>query len=393
MDDVKKIFTKLLIIIFVIFMPSLIFCQIRPTLQDKIEGLLIGSAIGDAAGGPLEFVKPPLRSFWTTTENIITDKGIAALADSFKLRSYPKNAEPFAQWEPFASAGTITDDTRFKIILFNTLKTYHCKLNRENFAKEVLNFGNRIPEKYKPLFDKWIIEIAYATRWVLGERENAYPPQRIWGGIPTMAGQMPFLPVAALYADNARNAYLKTWELDYLDTGFAKDMTAALIAGIVGALQQNSDWSVVEEYMLETDPYNFNHVLYVTRRLSEWLALAHKFVNRADGNIAALFRILESELRAKTWWEAWVPIVVVFSCAEIVKYDPLASMQLMIEFGHDTDSYAQVMGAIIGAIYGKQVFPVEMRNTVNRQMKEQFGQNVNDWLKIIEKFKKINSFE
>jgi len=65
----------------------------------------------------------------------------------------------------------------------------------------------------------------------------------------------------------------------------------------------------------------------------------------------------------------------------------------MIEFGHDTDSYAQVMGAIIGAIYGKQVFPVEMRNTVNRQMKEQFGQNVNDWLKIIEAFKKINSFE
>jgi hypothetical protein len=210
MDDVKKIFSKLIIIFFVIFMPFLIFCQIRPTLQDKIEGLLIGSAIGDAAGGPLEFVKPPLRSYWTTTKKTITGKGIAALADSFKLRSYPKNAEPFAQWEPSAAAGTITDDTRFKIILFNTLKNYHGKLDRENFAEEVLNFGNRIPGKYKPWFDKWIIEIAYATRWVLGERENAYPPQRIWGGIPTMAGQMPFLPVAALYPHNARNAYLKT---------------------------------------------------------------------------------------------------------------------------------------------------------------------------------------
>jgi ADP-ribosylglycohydrolase len=163
-------------------------------------------------------------------------------------------------------------------------------------------------------------------------------------------------------------------------------MTAALVAGMVGALQQNSDWSVVEKYMRETDPYNFNHILYVPRRLNEWLAMSHEFVKRADGNITALFRILESELQAKTWWEAWVPIVVVFSCAEIVKYDPLASIQLMIEFGHDTDSYAQLMGAIIGAIYGKQVFPVEMQNTVNKQMKKQFGQDINDWLKTIKTF-------
>ena len=101
---------------------------------------------------------------------------------------------------------------------------------------------------------------------------------------------------------------------------------------------------------------------------------------------AKLFKILENELQTKTWWEAWVPVVVVFSIAEIIQYHPLASMQLILEFGHDTDSYAEVMGAFMGAIHWKEIFPKEMRDTVNKRMKEQFGQNVNDWMELIKKY-------
>lgn len=355
-------------------------------LMDKIEGLLIGSAIGDAAGGPLEFVYPPLRSKWTTADRVVSKEAISALADSFKLRPYPKAAEPFAQWESYAPAGTITDDTRFKMILFNTLKYHYGRLNRQNFAREVLNFRQRLPEKYQPWFDQWIPEIAYATRWALGERKKAYPPERIWGGIPTMEGQMPFLPIAALYPVNARAAYLKAWELGYFDNGIAKDINSALVAGLVGALQPEADWMTVERYMRETDPYNFNNVLYVPRRMSEWLGLAHGFVKSADGHINRLFDIMERGLQTKTWWEAWVPVVVVFACAEIVDYQPLAAMQLIIEFGHDTDSYAQVMGALMGAIHGKDVFPEDMRRTVNQRLKEQFGQNTDDWMELVGKY-------
>ena len=50
-----------------------------PTLESKMEGMLIGSAIGDAAGGPIEFVNPPLRSFWSTTDKKITKEGIKEL--------------------------------------------------------------------------------------------------------------------------------------------------------------------------------------------------------------------------------------------------------------------------------------------------------------------------
>ncbi len=352
--------------------------------ESKIEGLLIGSAIGDAAGGPVEFVNPPLRSQWTTTEEAVSEKALLELGALFELKSYPKEAEPFAQWEAYAPPGTITDDTRFKIIFFNTLKNYPGELTQQNFAQSVMDFRGELPKKYQDNYDEWIPEIEYATRWALGERENAYPVERIWGGIPTMEGQMPFLPVAAMHPEDPEWCYRKTYELGYFDIGVAKDINSALVAGLARALQADGSWENMEEAMRSVDPYRYNHTLYVNRELTKWLDLAHSFAERANGNIASLFTILENELQTTYWWEAWVPIVVVFAVAEIADYHALASMQIIMEFGHDTDSYAQVLGAILGAIHGKEVFPNEMRSTVNKQMKKQFGQDIGTWMKLIE---------
>lgn len=357
-----------------------------PSKSSKIEGLLIGSAIGDAAGGPVEFVNPPIRSFWCITNKKITEKGIVELGNLFNLREYPKDAEPFAQWESYGPEGTITDDTRFKLIFFNTLKEYDGVLTMKNFAQSVLDFRNTLPEKYRDNYDEWIPEIAYATNWALGKRENAYPVERIWGGVPTMEGQMPFLPIAALNPDNPEWCYLKSYELGYFDIGIAKDINSALVAGLARTLQADGDWQNFETAMRTVDPYNYNNVLYVNRQLIKWLDLSHELVREADGNIAKLFTLLEENLETVYWWETWVPIVVVLACAEIVDYHPLASMQLMMEFGHDTDSYAQVMGAVIGAIHGKDVWPEKISRTVNNRMKEQFDQNVDDWMKLIRKY-------
>lgn len=359
-----------------------------PSLTDKIEGLLIGSAIGDAAGGPVEFVDPPERSVWSTRAEPVDEEAIRELGKLFRLRNYSKGVEPFAQWEAFGPAGTVTDDTRFKLIFFNALRQHGAELGQVEFARAVLDFRNTLSPAYQKHYDTWIPEIEYATRWAIGERDGvALPVDRIWGGIPTMEGQMPFLPIAALNPENPDWCYRKCYELGYFDIGVAKDINSALVAGLAAALQEGSDWSAAERAMREVDPYRYNETLYVRRELTYWLDVSHELVKRSEGNIARLFDLLESESKAYYWWEAWVPIVVVFSCAEIVDYDPMASMQLMMEFGHDTDSYAQVMGGIMGAIHGKDVFPKEMRETVNARMKEQFGQNVDDWMALVRKFR------
>ena len=237
-----KIYTIMLMLIL-----SSVWIQAQdhgPGLEDKIEGMFIGSAIGDAAGGPVEFVKPPLRSQWTTTDRPITQEAKEGLAELFLLKAYPKEAEPFAQWEAFGPAGTITDDTRFKMIFFSTLKNYPGELTREPFARSVLEFRKELPEKYRDKYDQWIPEIEYATRWTL-------------------------------------------------------------VAGLARALQADGSWENMEAAMREVDPFGYNKTLYVNRELSRWLDVVHSVAQRADGNIATLYTILEKELQATYWWEAW----------------------------------------------------------------------------------------
>lgn len=357
----------------------------QPTLEDKIEGMLIGSVIGDAAGGPTEFATPE-RSYWSTTDQKITAKGLEELASLFRLRDYPRPAEPFGVWDNQPPAGTITDDSRLKIILFNALKESDGNLTDKALARATLDFGNHIQNKYKAINKEWMQEIGYASRWVLGERENAYPTERIWGGVPTVMGSMALLPIAGLYPNQPESAYLKAYEVGYFDNGSAKDINSAIVAGLSRALAADGNWKNVEEAMRAVDPYGYNKTTYVSRATTQWLDLAHGIVERADGNLATLFTLLESDLKTIYWWEAWVPLVVVFSVAEFTDYHPLASMQILIEFGHDTDSYMQVMGAYLGAIHGKDIFPKEMRDTVNEQMKLQFDTSVPKWMDLIERF-------
>lgn len=351
-------------------------------LSSRVEGLFVGSLIGDAAGGPLEF-EPPERSMWTATDVVLTAEAVADLAARFALRAYARAPHPYAHWSSNAPAGSITDDSRFKIIFFDHLEASG-GIDREGFAAALLRHYADSTGKHGAMRRAWLEEFAYAARWVLGERDprRALPPERAWGGIPTMAGQMPFLPVAALHPGDPAAAYRQFWAVDFLDNGIGRDLNAALVAGLAAALEPGADWRSVENAMRATDPYGFGDIEWVPRRLDAWLDFAHDAVRRADGRPLRLFDILESELGATTWWEAWVPMTVVFACAEIARYDPLATMQLILEFGHDTDSYMQVAGAFFGALHGREVYPADMRATVERRLYEDHGESVGRWLRL-----------
>lgn len=358
----------------------------QPSLDDRIEGLLIGALIGDAAGGPDEFQAPD-RSVWTRTDVTLNAEGRAALAARFRLKPYTRrpNPESYGQWLANAPAGTVTDDSRFKIMFFESLKTSG-KPSREAFAEALLAWHADTTSVYGDLPRQWLDEFAYAARWELGERDLriARPPERQWGGIPTMAGQMPFLPIAALTPGQPAKAYSITWEMDFLDNGIGRDLNAALVAGLAAALSPNASWSSVEAAMRTTDPFGFGEIDWVSRRMSRWLDKAADIAARSENRPARLYQLLEEELDAETWWEAWVPMTVVFAAVRVASYDPLATMQLIMEFGHDTDSYMQVAGALFGALHGAEVFPAAMRRTVASRLMADYNVAVSDWMQVLQ---------
>ncbi|MBL9126522.1 MAG: ADP-ribosylglycohydrolase family protein, partial [Verrucomicrobiales bacterium] len=221
----------------------------------RIQGLLVGTAIGDALGGPIEFQDPaairrlPNPPATWRDEDVFDGGARAAARGRLTLRRYddlrPK-PESYAHWNTNAPPGTITDDTRHKLILLHALhrsdREGSWPLDVSAYAKAHLDW-DASPfvagrKDYAALASDWLEEWRFAARWILGERriDRARPPERMWQGLPTCCGQMSLLPLAALYPGEPERAYRAAYHLAFFDNGFGKDLNASLVAGLAAAL-------------------------------------------------------------------------------------------------------------------------------------------------------------
>ena len=363
-------------------------------VDSRVQGLLLGSLIGDAAGGPVEFAE----TAWERDDLLNKPRSantLEALGKRFRLRDYPMKAAPYAQWIDYAPAGTITDDSRHKLILLESIET-HGEISRLAYLKTVIDYYRAENRPELNWRRQWLDEYMTRFRWIAKEElpemaigGKAYPPQRVWGGVPTMAGQMPLLVIAGVYPGNPEQAYLTAWELNILDTGYAMDFTSALVAGLAQALvDENEHWDQIIEAMRETDPYGFAEVPWLERRFDRWLNRAMEIGKAKHASTIVFFENLERSMEAETWWEAHVPMVITFAILEYAGYDPLASMELALAFGHDTDSTAQLMGAFLGAKLGLGVFPKALTEPVETQLQLQYQENLDHFVERLSKHRK-----
>lgn len=388
-------------------------------LRDRIEGLLLGSFIGDALGGPVEFQDPAsvsrlpyLTKSWGDAD-VLDEAARAATARRVQLRTYrhlrPK-PEPYAHWTVNAAPGTVTDDSRHKLILLDALaraeSTGAWPFDVRALATAYVAWPKREAVQSRPgyaeLSEAWLEEWLYATRWVLGERDpsKSLPRERLWNGLPTCCGQMVLPPLAAVFAGRPEEAYRAAYHLAYFDNGWGKDLNAALVAGLATALvtpvakgARSERWEPILTALRETDPYHYGKIPWTQRSVDRWLDVALRLAREAEKRPARLFAALEREFRQTIKWEAQVPFVVTFAVLALAEYDPLAALQLSIEWGHDTDSYAQLVGAFVGAVHGADVFDAELRETVRRRLRLDYGADVDGYVELLERLRRRNRSE
>jgi ADP-ribosylglycohydrolase len=360
----------------------------------RIHGLMIGSAVGDALGGPIEFQEaakvkllptPPKQ--WQESE-IFDAPARQAAAARLTLRSYRElrpAPESYGQWPQNAEPGTVTDDTRHKLVLLLALHTAADRnrpLDARGLAQAYLDWpatpAVTAHPGFAPLAADALEEYSFSARWVVGERNPAVarPPERLWNGIPTCCGQMGLLPLAALFPGQPEEAYRAAYHLAFFDNGYAKDMNAALVAALSVALVTPVDpasprpaWQTVLAALRSADPYGHAKIRWSIRQVDRWLDLAHQWSQEAQGRPARFFATLEKEFAYNSKWEAQVPFVVVFGCLALAEYEPLPALQLCLEWGWDTDSYAQLLGAFIGALYGPEIFAAAWREAVENRLR------------------------
>ncbi len=367
-------------------------------LAGRIAGLMLGSYLGDALGGPIEFQPPervrqlpdPPRA-WREAELLDAD-GIQQARERLRLRSYAalrSEPESYAHWQHDAAPGTITDDSRHKLVLLLALRRAaaqkRASLEVGDLAHAYLDWPDQAAIRnrpdYRALCADWLEEWQLGARWVLGDRDGrrALPPERMWIGLPTCCGQMTLLPLAAVHAGKPDAAYRAAYRLGYFDNGFGKDLNAAVIAGLARALTlpagmpPRDSWAEITATMRQTDPFRHGAVRWTRRSVDRWLDFAHGAVMTCGRRPARLFREFDREFAQTTKWEAQVPFSVAFACAELAGWDPLASLQLSLEWGHDTDSYAQLLGAFVGAIHGAEIFPAAWRSAVIGRLEQDYG--------------------
>jgi hypothetical protein len=141
--------------------------------------------------------------------------------------------------------------------------------------------------------------------------------------------------------------------------------------------------------MRSTDPYGYSKVPWTYRSVDRWLDFALAAATDADRQPAKLFAQLNDEFRETTKWEAQVPYSVVFASLALCNYQPLAALELSIEWGHDTDSYAQLLGAFIGAMHGTTIFSGPLRSTVSNRLHADYGVSVNDDVDLLLELRKL----
>lgn len=342
--------------------PSLLFA-----FNQKEKGLIWGSIYGDAFGGPYEFQKISPHPLIKLNRKL-SKKEWTALAKTVKLTAYKIKPHPYGIWRSNAPKGSITDDTRHKIILWDSYK-----INNKNLTAKLL--ANNYIRYYQKggMYQKWLKEISHASYFLINPKhKDALPLERMYGGIPTLLGQLIFLPISILYSGKPTDAYLKTYELNYFDMGYAKDITSSIVASLSEALKEQGNWKQVKNSFFLIDPYQFKKSEYVKRILEEKVQLALDLVKKSKGIPLKLFKLLEEHLSAKTWWEAEVSLVVAISFLELAKAKPLAALALCREFGHDVDSYAQLVGAYLGALYGESIFDSQDLADVKKTVKAEF---------------------
>lgn len=378
------------------------------TAQDRARGLLMGGLLGDALGGPIEFLdKPATKARLTNAREwpdskTVNPSELDRLGKTIPLLDYRgirDDTAAYGPWRRSAPAGTVTDDSRHKIVLVRAMalaKQMQRQVSRADLARAFIDFKSHADrdesQDLQALNEEGLREYRYASQWVLGERDlqKARPLARLWAGVNNCSGQMMFPPLAIPFAGQPSQAYLATYELNFIDAPMARDMCAGIVAGLAACLSDKLETASDEQRMLvlldalrNTDPFGYVDVPYAGRRLHHWMDKAQELAERADGKPKELYRLLEQEGKPVFWWDAHFTLLVPLCILHFCDYHPLAALHLTLDFGHDTDSYAQLLGCIIGAIHGVKLFPADQRERVLHQLQEDYGEDVEGWLEVL----------
>lgn len=357
--------------------------------KDRILGALVGSAIGDAMGSPVEM--------WTA--DAIEER--YGFVDGFIPNVRPASAE--GPWKTNMIAGTGTDDTRWK-----QLMGYYFLSLPKNEAPSDFGFANFIVEQYEKLKEsiiekdglapdqleastrylKWMqewVKVAEAYRSKnVRQYANALP--KFYGGEMSCAGMLYAPLLGILYPNAPADAYEAAWELSLFDLGYAKDITAMTAALSAASFTREISAEQLLAMHYEVDEQNFADSRLIGRivnNIYETALRENRIIQQTDSlileikdvpsyfqgdslryqQLLLLYENMNHKLKDIPFHAHEIYMISLYALL-YAEGNFMDAMCFITNFGRDNDTVAAVVGTILGIQNGYDALPSELAKTV-----------------------------
>ena len=315
-------------------------------MLSRIRGGLLGAAVGDALGGPVEGLH---------FAEIDRRHG--------RVTGFLPYMEPPAEHNQWTNvAGSITDDTRMALLVVRALVDSDGTPSRGDLSKVFVDYFYERDEELPRAF----IE-EYVMKGLYGGRKLAY------GGQPTNGALMGNAPIGLVHAADPRTAFAIAFELAFITDGYAKESAAMGAAAVAAAMRPRATvddvidtalrvarryrrdgprWSgTIERHAWARFEGRPNELL-----IDRAVAIAEK--GRDPRAIrGALYEALQV---SPVGSEAGQTLAVALAMLKATDGDYLESVLGAVNYGRDCDSYAAVTGAIAGALNGIEAVPGDL---------------------------------
>ncbi|MDA0194463.1 MAG: ADP-ribosylglycohydrolase family protein [Bacteroidetes bacterium] len=357
----------------------------KDSLRNKILGVLVGSAIGDAMGAPTEM--------WTR-DQIKLQYGYVDNLDNMIREPSPEGT-----WDYNLTAGGTTDDTRWKVLtgdfFIENSSSFFSKEGPDpsDFAEFIIDQyseevkGLKQIESFEPApYEEQMRRIAWLQEWALVAKPFAANDlegyndaiSKFYGGDMACAGMLYAPSIGILYPGAPDAAYNAAYSLAIFDIGYARDITALTSALVAAALPYDSTPEDILNVLKEIDPKGYFKSRLLGRSSYRIYSDALSIVDEArkTDDTGARLKMAYALLDAKNQdvpFHAGEIHLINLTAIIYSDFDFQKSLEFVINYGRDNDTVAAVTGAILGAYHGYDQLPKNLTQKVLKTNKEKLG--------------------
>lgn len=350
---------------------------------DKVLGMLVGSAIGDAMGAPTEM--------WHR-DYIVMHWGHVDSMDMVLREGSPEGT-----WEDNLPSGSTTDDTRWKYLTGKFLvQNGGDSLDAKQYAAYIMSIYEKEMQEVKNVesfepepMERQLMHMAWLQEWakvakpyIEGDIDSySYALNRFYGGEMTCAGMLYTPVVGAFYPAQSEKAYQEAYRLGIFDLGYARDISALTGAMVSTAMKPGIPAGDIIKVHAHIDPLRYYNSRLIGRAAFNVYRTAVEISYKAKSidstnltpvklknwkqdplyyrQVQKAYELLDEHLQDAPFHAAEIHIINLVAL-EFSQGDFRKALEFVVNYGRDNDTVAAITGAILGAHLGYKALPTDL---------------------------------